>query len=77
MSILIADNLRVSTMTAHLNMIILKSEVAAIWIDIISGGGRDGLWTAMVGGAEKIYTESTANVIHEYAEANKLTVVPL
>lgn len=76
MSILIADNFYLLNMTAQLNMIILKKEAAFILIDIIGGGGGDGIFN-MDFGSEKGYTIRTSTVIYKYAEEYSLTAEPI
>ncbi|MBD0369041.1 MAG: hypothetical protein ICV53_23420 [Flavisolibacter sp.] len=76
MSILIADNLYFIHMSAQLNMIIMKKEASFILIDIIGGGGGDGILN-MDFGTEKGYTKRTAKVIYKYAEEYSLAVEPV
>jgi hypothetical protein len=76
MSVLISDNLRLIDMTAHLNMIILKQDASCIYLDVISGGGDDGLLD-FSGLVDKDYTGITARLLFDYAELYELHIEPV
>jgi hypothetical protein len=73
LSILISDNHRLLDSTSHLNIVIMKKEASFIYIDVISGGGEDGLFD-FSGSVDKGYARLTAKVIYEYAELYELQV---
>ncbi len=73
MSVLISDNIRLIDMTAHVNIVILKKEADYIYIDVISGGGEDGLLD-FSGLVNKDYTGITARTIYDYAELYELLI---
>jgi hypothetical protein len=76
MSVLISDNLRLLDMTSHVNMVIIKKEGSFIRIDVISGGGDDGLLD-FSGSVDKGYTRSTAKAVYGYAELYDFKIEPV
>lgn len=74
MSILISDNLRLADVTSLLNTVVLKRESSFILIDLISGGGHDGLFSGMV---QQDYVRGAAKAIYEYAELYGLQIDPV
>jgi hypothetical protein len=75
-SILISDHFRLIDTTSHVNIVIMKKEGSFIYIDVISGGGDDGLldFSKRV---DKGYAQMAAEAIYDYAELYELKVEEL
>lgn len=73
MSVLAAENFYFRTMSAQVNMVILKKEASFILIDIMGGGGGSGLLN-IDWGSEKGYTGKVTKVINKYSAAHNLIV---
>ncbi|QNF33124.1 hypothetical protein HUW51_10445 [Adhaeribacter swui] len=76
MTILVQDNLLLTDMTAHLNILILKNEAGFILADVISGGGEDGLLD-FSGLVDKDYAGITARLLYDYAQLYELVIEPV